>query len=258
MRPSTCLCLILGLISIVYAIPHSAPGSIDARAPKSSARGYIVTYSPSGHAKSLEECKKIDDAIVGLINVARKQMRINGEITKSQVKFTNYPVTADAKFYFTFTGPMCGKGKCLARGMDSENPTENAMVLGPGGQRLYQKGTPPGEFKPVYVITYSPGGPAIPLEELPPVDRYVLDLIQSARDKVGIKAKVTFEEAQFTNFPPSITEGELSFTFTGPLCGRQGGVCKAKAKDLRAPTQDAIVKGAQGSVLFKSGTPPDA
>jgi len=186
-------------------------------------------------------------------------MKINGEITKSQVKFTNYPVTADAKFYFTFTGPMCGKGRCVARGMDFEKPTENAVVLGSTGQTLYKQGTPPGEFKPVYKVTYSPGGSTKFLpEQLQPVDKDVLALIQKARDKLNIKAEVKFEEVQFTNYPPSVTEGELSFTFTGPMCGKQGGVCKARAKDLKAATEDAIIEGAKGNVLFKSGTPPEA
>jgi hypothetical protein len=101
----------------------------------------MVTYSPDGYAKSEEEYKKIDDGIVGLINEARKAMKIDGEIDKSQVKFINFPVTADSKFYFTFTGPMCGKGKCVARGTDFEKPTENVLVLGSKKQKLYVQGT---------------------------------------------------------------------------------------------------------------------
>ncbi|KAF9067456.1 hypothetical protein BDP27DRAFT_1328858 [Rhodocollybia butyracea] len=158
-------------------------------------------------------------------------MRINGELKKSQ-------------FYFTFTGPMCGgeTGKCVARGMDFEKPTENAIVVGSTGMTLYKQGTPPGEFKPVYKVTYSPGGST------------KFRSGQLKTDKLNIKAEVKFEEVQFTNYPPSVTEGELSFTFTGPMCGKQGGVCKARAKDLKAATEDAIIEGAKGDVLFKSGT----
>jgi len=266
MRPSLGIqYLVLGLISTVNAAPRVIPGSDSARDvdislhARKATKGYVVTYKPAGTKKSEEEYTKIDDGIVGLINEARKKMNIPGNIEKSQVKFENYPVTVDEKFYFTFTGPLCGKDNCVARGMDFAMPTENATVLGAKGQTLYTQGTPPGPFKPIYQVTYNPAGSGdFSPTQLGPVDKGVLALIQKARDKLNIKAEVKFEQVQFTNYPASTTEGGLSFTFTGPLCGNKGGKCTARAKDLRNPTEDAIVAGAKGNVLFKSGASPEA
>jgi hypothetical protein len=130
MRTCAFLYLILGLISTVYALPFRG--------------SYVVTYSTDylspaksgGHFDHTE----IDNGVVELINKARKEEKyFGGPIHKDQVTFTNSPSGPGPHFYCTFTGPMCAKGECIARGMDSRNPTEDVVVFG----SLYSTGKEP-------------------------------------------------------------------------------------------------------------------